>query len=107
MKATVLLAIGFGLAACSAATDPSTPSINPVEATGAPKIENPEPAAATIIPNTPEPVMPTVTPVPAVSLPDLGPAPDFTNEVWLNSEGPLDLASLQGKVVLVEFWTFG
>ncbi len=34
-----------------------------------------------------------------------GPAPDFSAEVWLNSE-PLSLAELRGKVVLVEFWTF-
>ena len=33
-------------------------------------------------------------------------APDITNQIWLNSE-PLHLADLKGKVVLVEFWTFG
>jgi len=35
-----------------------------------------------------------------------GPAPEITNEIWLNSE-PLRLADLLGKVVMVEFWTFG
>jgi hypothetical protein len=35
-----------------------------------------------------------------------GAAPELLNEVWLNSE-PLRLADLRGKVVLVEFWTFG
>lgn len=34
------------------------------------------------------------------------PAPDFDNQTWINSE-KLDLAALKGKVVLVEFWTFG
>ena len=34
------------------------------------------------------------------------PAPDISNETWLNSE-PLRLADLRGKVVMVEFWTFG
>lgn len=34
------------------------------------------------------------------------PAPDITNPTWLNSD-PLCLADLRGKVVLVEFWTFG
>lgn len=34
------------------------------------------------------------------------PAPEITNETWVNSE-PLRLAELKGKVVLVEFWTFG
>lgn len=33
-------------------------------------------------------------------------APDITNPTWLNSE-PLRLADLRGKVVMVEFWTFG
>lgn len=34
------------------------------------------------------------------------PAPEITGQVWINSE-PLRLADLKGKVVLVEFWTFG
>jgi thiol-disulfide isomerase/thioredoxin len=33
-------------------------------------------------------------------------APDITNETWLNS-APLHLSGLKGKVVMVEFWTFG
>lgn len=33
-------------------------------------------------------------------------APEFTNETWINSE-PLRLADLRGKVVLIEFWTYG
>lgn len=41
------------------------------------------------------------------SLPDLGPAPELTNEVWLNVDAPLRLADLRGKVVIVEMWTFG
>ena len=35
-----------------------------------------------------------------------GAAPELLNQVWLNSE-PLKLADLRGKVVMVEFWTFG
>ncbi len=34
------------------------------------------------------------------------PAPAIASEVWLNSE-PLSAEDLRGKVVLVEFWTFG
>src|SRR5512143_339864 len=41
------------------------------------------------------------------SLPDLGPAPELTNETWLNVDSPLHLADLRGKVVLLEMWTFG
>ena len=43
------------------------------------------------------------------SLPQLGPAPDFTNtERWFNTPGgrPLTLAGLRGHVVLVDFWTY-
>jgi cytoskeletal protein RodZ len=40
------------------------------------------------------------------SLKSQGAAPELLNEVWLNSE-PLRLADLRGKVILVEFWTFG
>jgi hypothetical protein len=40
------------------------------------------------------------------SLNNYGPAPQWHNDVWLNSE-PLTLADLRGKVVMVEFWTFG
>jgi thiol-disulfide isomerase/thioredoxin len=32
--------------------------------------------------------------------------PPITNEIWLNG-GPVQPAELKGKVVLVEFWTFG
>jgi hypothetical protein len=34
------------------------------------------------------------------------PAPDVAGERWINS-GPLTTSGLRGKVVLVEFWTFG
>jgi hypothetical protein len=40
------------------------------------------------------------------SLPSLGQPPELYNQVWLNSD-PLKLADLHGKVVIVEFWTFG
>jgi len=34
------------------------------------------------------------------------PAPEVAGERWINSE-PLTLAGLRGRVVLVEFWTYG
>jgi thiol-disulfide isomerase/thioredoxin len=46
---------------------------------------------------------------PHSSLPDLGTAPGFTDiSAWLNTPGDraLPLASLRGKVVLVDFWTY-
>ena len=45
--------------------------------------------------------------VQSTGLPDLGAAPELTNEVWLNTERPLRIADLQGRVVLLEMWTFG
>ncbi len=33
-------------------------------------------------------------------------APEISNEVWINSS-PLRIADLRGKVVLLEFWTYG
>ncbi len=43
----------------------------------------------------------------AADLPDLGAAPELTNDVWINTDQPLRLADLRGKVVLLEMWTFG
>lgn len=40
------------------------------------------------------------------TLDNQGMPPELFNEVWLNSD-PLKLADLHGKVVIVEFWTFG
>ncbi len=47
--------------------------------------------------------LPTAPP----ALPDMGAAPEIGNEIWINSDVPLTLASQRGKVVLLEFWTFG
>jgi len=33
-------------------------------------------------------------------------APEITNDTWLNAQ-PMSLSALRGKVVMVEFWTFG
>jgi hypothetical protein len=49
-----------------------------------------------------EPAMPKIA-----SLPDLGPAPELTNDTWLNVDAPLRIADLKGKVVLIDMWTFG
>jgi len=48
-----------------------------------------------------------VQPEVLLSLPDLGPAPEFRSDIWLNLDKPLRLAELRGKVVLLDMWTFG
>jgi hypothetical protein len=48
-----------------------------------------------------------VLPIIAKTLPDLGAAPELTNETWLNVDAPLRLADLRGKVVAIDMWTFG
>ncbi len=117
-KTATLLAIALVLAACSANSEPAlevnrpvSEAEQPVEATAIPTDTPATAVAATDTPSptaTPEPTLPpTATLLPSALLPDLGPAPDITNEVWLNTDGPLNLAALQGEVVLVEFWTFG
>ena len=34
------------------------------------------------------------------------PAPELASSTWINSD-PLKLEDLRGKVVLLEFWTYG
>ena len=52
-------------------------------------------------------VSPTLEPAMKPTLANLGPAPELSNEVWINSIEPLRLSDLRGKVVLLEMWTFG
>ena len=55
-------------------------------------------------PASPAPAADSRNPAP---YPDLGPAPELTNDTWLNVAAPLRLADLRGKVVLIDMWTFG
>jgi hypothetical protein len=82
----------------------------------APPTLEPRPAAESVS-STPQ-TLPTdgATPLPMLpspeqsrllnSLKNQGTAPELLSQVWLNSE-PLRLADLRGKVVVVDFWTFG
>jgi len=87
-----------------------------------------EPAVATVIAAPPLPAQQAPQPAPPIQnreaqlsasnpltpeqtqllagLPSKGAAPELTNTVWFNS-APLKLADLRGKVVMIEFWTFG
>lgn len=51
---------------------------------------------------------PTPAPAPTSTRRPSGPlAPAIVSDTWLNTTGPLAWDSLRGKVVMVEFWTFG
>ena len=41
------------------------------------------------------------------SLPDLGAAPELESDTWINTDSPLSLSALRGKVVLLDMWTYG
>lgn len=56
--------------------------------------------------NTTQPPADSFMPNQPAALPDLGLAPELTNDIWLNVDSPLRLADLRGKVVLLEMWTF-
>ena len=43
---------------------------------------------------------------PAEVIPAGKPAPELANGGWINSE-PLTMQKLRGRVVLVDFWTYG
>ena len=120
----VWLGIVFVLAACSTTKgEPTAESMVAGEAvlmetavsTGsgqAVSTNEPQPVPPTEQPpNTPT-AQPTAVQSPTPELikadyPNLGLAPEIENEVWVNTDVPVTLASQRGKVVLVEFWTFG
>ena len=77
----------FGLSACGTVAGSEAEGDIP-ESPPVSESERPEPAAI------------------SVSLPDLGIAPELTNEVWINVDEPLRLANLRGNVVAIEMWTY-
>ena len=85
----------LGLSACSTLNGPQPGDLPNIGGAAAELEQAPEQLA-------------TITPTPKPpKLPVIGPAPEWQNETWINAEGPIQLAELQGKVVLLEFWTFG
>jgi len=94
------------MSACAGASAPPTPApqtspptIARIEALSAP---TPTALATKAMPS------PTPAPAPTAIRPPSGPlAPNIVSDTWLNTNGPLAWDSLRGKVVMVEFWTFG
>ena len=112
------LIVALAVTACSEAADPIA-TAETQQATAQPAVSHTppatvitaeqDPAAPDVQVSTPAATQaPTVTDAPeAVVLPVIGPAPGWDNSVWINTETPLPLDELRGKVVLLEFWTFG
>ncbi len=95
--------LAFVLAGCSAAAGESAP-----QAQDLPSQTEPQPEISDSTAPADEPTSaPSQTPLGLVELDNFGPAPELVNEVWLNTDGPLRLADLRGKVVLLDMWTFG
>ncbi len=113
----VLCVVGWLAAACG--STPLPPVIAPIVSTevgisaqtvtSVPTVE--PPLSSTAAPST---IVTALTAAPtamvepaATALPDLGAAPELRGIVgWVNSE-PVMMADLRGKVVLVNFWTYG
>lgn len=92
-KVTLIMILTLFLAACASAKPPASQA----QGTSTGKDET---AIET------KPLSEEAQPVRA-DLEDLGPAPELENEVWLNTEAPLRLEELSGKVILLDMWTFG
>ena len=112
-KHTLIIFVIFTLvmAACTAQAGPNGESAMATESLsaepGVTAFDEPETADETKQVVEAEALPAVVEGLNTVVLPLLGPAPVWGNDVWINSETPLPLEDLRGKVVLLEFWTFG
>ncbi len=95
----------FSTGRSAVAANPPTPPV----VTGTQRVLIPTPSVAPAATVTATTSSNSLSPAQAQLLaahPAKGVAPELQNETWLNSS-PLALADLRGKVVIVEFWTFG
>lgn len=90
MRRFIFITLGLALVGCTV-IPPNSPNDAP-QSQNVPLSENNTPAAESA--------------GQMADFPDLGPAPELTNTVWLNTDHPLRLKDLRGKVVLLEMWTF-
>lgn len=95
-----LISAAAMLCGCSqVAQQPIQPTVTAQPVVGNADSPSIAPTAIPLQPTAPPTMRPTSVPA--------NPAPELSGDgVWLNS-APLTLAELHGKVVLVEFWTYG
>ncbi|NNC74314.1 MAG: redoxin domain-containing protein, partial [Acidimicrobiia bacterium] len=92
MKRLVLLALVLGLVAAACTSDASTPTVTTGDPTASPTEDGSSTTTTTL----------------GQSFAGTDPAPEFPDGLdWLNTEAPLSIAELRGKVVLLDFWTYG
>lgn len=113
--ATIFLAAcdsGQGVSSQPATTSQSSaqtapPAAPPTKANSAAPANTPiEPTATPVAANNTAPANTPATPANyKSSLGSRGAAPELNSATWIN-RGPVTIASLRGKVVIVEFWTF-
>lgn len=83
---------------------PSLPPVLPVQSSGSRPVLIP--TNTPVVANSQATALTLAQQQLLAGLPSLGAASELQNEVWFNSD-PLRLADLRGKVVMVEFWTYG
>jgi thiol-disulfide isomerase/thioredoxin len=102
MRWLILMLTSVVLGACAGSIEAQT---NPI---GSPPPREPATTDRLDPPSTvTPPIAPPSVPGFRADLPDLGEAPELANTIWLNTDRPLRLAELRGKVVLIDMWTFG
>ena len=110
MRWLILMMTSVVLGACAGSIGPPTSllgSPSSREPTATDRVDPTTITAATTAPSIQSISMPTGVPGFRANLPDLGAAPELNNEVWLNTDRPMRLAALRGKVVVIDMWTFG
>jgi cytochrome c biogenesis protein CcdA/thiol-disulfide isomerase/thioredoxin len=102
---TNLVPAGVAFTLPAGGMQPDAVQEGPVSSTSAPSFgSKAAPAEGVAAPALPTPISATLPA--SVALDDLGAAPELTGiAAWINSPA-LTMASLRGKVVLVQFWTF-
>lgn len=110
----LLILMVMALAACATNSEPPVPTESAVQPLKV-IVEQPTHqiiearAVATKFPTST--LIPTATLIPTETpymsdLRNFGAAPELHDGLWLNTDTPLKLADLRGKVVLLEMWTF-